>query len=145
MSTLNGRTAFVTGGSGFIGGRLIESLARDYGVSIRALVNRPMAGALRMARFPVEFVYETMTDRVGLENAMKGCDIVFHLAYSKSGTAKEQYRVTVEGTRALADAAADAGVQRFVNVSTAAVYGNRKNGLIDETEPRLDGAGTTPI
>lgn len=134
---LNGATAFVTGGSGFIGGRLIESLVCDHNVKVRALVNRPYAGALRMARFPVEFVFEPMTDRAKMTSAMKGCDVVFHLAYAKSGTAKEQYRVTVEGTRSLADAAADCGVQRFVNVSTAAVYGNRKSGIIDETDPRV--------
>jgi nucleoside-diphosphate-sugar epimerase len=135
--SLSGATAFVTGGSGFIGGRLIESLVRDHNVKVRALVNRPFAGALRMARFPVEFIFEPMTDREKMSNALKGCDFVFHLAYGKTGTSKEQYRVTVEGTRALANAAADCGIHRFVNVSTAAVYGNRKAGIIDENSPRL--------
>lgn len=137
MPSLNGATAFVTGGSGFIGGRLVESLVRDHNVRVRALVNRPFAGALRMARFPVEFIFDPMTDREKMSRAMKGCEFVFHLAYAKSGTAKQQYRVTVEGTRALADAAADCGIHRFVNVSTAAVYGNRKAGIIDENSPRL--------
>ncbi|GAA5510428.1 NAD-dependent epimerase/dehydratase family protein [Novipirellula caenicola] len=132
-----GTNVFVTGGSGFIGGRLVECLVRDYEANVTALVNRPYAGALRMCRFPVNTVFEPMTDQKAMQKAMSGCSIVFHLAYAKSGNAKEDYKVTVEGTQTLATAALKCGVDRFVNVSTAAVYGNRANGIIDETEPRI--------
>jgi nucleoside-diphosphate-sugar epimerase len=135
MSLLSGKTLFVTGGSGFIGGRLIETLCRDHDVKVRALVNRPFAGALRMARYPVDFVYDSITDTEAMTKALAGCDIVFHLAYGKSGSIKQQRQITIEGTRSLTEAAVANGVTRFVNVSTAAVYGNTIKGVIDESEP----------
>ncbi|MDA7877632.1 NAD-dependent epimerase/dehydratase family protein [Akkermansiaceae bacterium] len=134
-----GKTVLVTGGSGFIGGRLVEVLHRDAGAKVRAIVNNP-ANALRMARLGVEFVLSDITSPEAMAAAVEGCDYVFHCAYGKSGDLGEQRRVTVEGTRVLASAAQTAGVSRFVNLSTAAVYGITPDGVADETLKR-DPAG----
>jgi len=123
---LKGKCVFVTGGSGFIGGRLVEVLVRDCGAKVRALVHNA-AGALRMARFDVEFVFADMTDQPAMEKATEGCEFIFHCAFGKSGDEREQMRTTVEGTRVLAQATLRNGVSRLVNLSTAAVYGGLRD------------------
>ncbi len=143
IDQLQGKTVFVTGGSGFVGGRLIEVLVKQFGVHVRALVNRP-AAALRMARFPLDFVFGDMTDGSFMADAIRGCDIVFHLAFGKNGTEEEQKRVTVEGTRAILEACKLNGVSRLVNVSTAAVYGTPNVDRIDEQSPRKHGSWHYP-
>jgi nucleoside-diphosphate-sugar epimerase len=136
---LKGKRVFVTGGSGFVGGRLVEVLVRECGAKVCALVHNP-ASALRMARFDVEFVFADMTDQAAMDQATKGCEIIFHCAFGKGGNEREQTRSTVEGTRALALATLKNGVARLVNLSTAAVYGETPDGEIDETFPRKPGS-----
>ena len=136
---LKGKRVFVTGGSGFVGGRLVEVLVRECGAKVCALVHNP-ASALRLARFEVEFVFADMTDQVAMNNATQGCEIIFHCAFGKGGSEREQTRATVEGTRALALAALKNGTTRLVNLSTAAVYGETPDREIDETFPRNPGS-----
>jgi nucleoside-diphosphate-sugar epimerase len=133
---LNSERVFITGGSGFIGGRLVELLARQQGLKVRAMVTRPSAGALRMARFPIEFSSASITDVDAMAVAMDGCDTVFHLAYGKHGTSEERYEITVNGTRVVCEAAVRAGVKTLVNVSTAAVYPDWPDGLVTEESRR---------
>jgi len=139
MDLLKGKRVFVTGGSGFVGGRLVEVLVRECGAKVCALVHNP-ASALRMARFDVEFVFVDMTDQAAMEKATQGCEIIFHCAFGKGGSEREQTRATVEGTRVLALAALNNGVARLVNLSTAAVYGETPDREIDETFPRKPGS-----
>jgi nucleoside-diphosphate-sugar epimerase len=136
MSPFQGKRIFVTGGSGFVGTRLIETLILDHGANVTALVNRANAGALRMARFPVEFAFGDIRDPKAMLEATKGAEIIIHMAYGMSGTDEEQRRVTVGGTSALVEAGVAHGVSRFVNVGTAAVYFGAPDGVIDETAPR---------
>ena len=96
-------------------------------------------GALRMARFEVEFVLADMADQTAMVKATQDCEIIFHCAFGKGGSIKEQWRATVEGTRALALATLKNGVSRLINLSTAAVYGNTPDAEIDETFPRIPG------
>ena len=126
----------MTGGSGFVGTRLIETLVLDHGAKVTALVNRANAGALRMARFPVEFAFGDIRDPKAMLEATKGAEIIIHMAYGMSGTDEQQRAITVNGTSAMVDAAVAHGVSRFVNVGTAAVYFGAPDGTIDETAPR---------
>jgi nucleoside-diphosphate-sugar epimerase len=133
---LSGALAFVTGGTGFIGGRLIESLTSDYGVKVRVLVRGTEVGpgAFRCARHGVEFVEASITDSDALEKGMSGADFVFHCAFGSHGSIGEQSRITVGGTNALLKAASKVKtISRFVNLSTATVFGNRREESIDET------------
>ena len=91
----------MTGGSGFVGTRLIETLVLDHGAKVTALVNRANAGALRMARFPVEFAFGDIRDPRAMLEATKGAEIIIHMAYGMSGTDEQQRAITVKGTSAI--------------------------------------------
>ena len=133
--SLAGRTALVTGGTGFIGGRLAERLVVEHGAKVRALV-RNLAGAGRLARFPVTIVHGDVTSPSDLAAAIQGCDLVFHCAYGTSGSQKHRARVNTEGTKRVLAAAGTAGVKRIVYLSTLMVYGKTGDGDLDETAPR---------
>ncbi|MFM5907827.1 MAG: NAD-dependent epimerase/dehydratase family protein, partial [Novosphingobium sp.] len=133
--TLSGKTAFVTGGSGFIGGRLIEVLTGQMGMRVRTLVRATTSaggGAFRAAAAGAEMVFGSLLDEDLLERELAGADIVFHCAYGMHGSNAEQREVTVEGTRKLARAAAKAGVKHFINLGTVASYGDHGPALVPE-------------
>ena len=132
---LAGRTALVTGAGGFIGGRLVERLVLEHGAEVKVLV-RNLAGAARLARFPVSFVRGDVTNPADLETATQGCDLVFHCAYGTSGSQKHRAWVNTEGTRRLLAAARASGVRRVVYLSTLMVYGQTADGDLDESAPR---------
>lgn len=136
---LQGRTVLVTGG-GFIGGRLAELLAGECGADVRVLVRREQSVA-RFAGLGCSVSVGDVTDRHGVEQAVAGCDAVFHCAFGTSGHPRHRDRVTVLGTRRVMDASAAAGVRRVVHLSTYMVYGRTVTGEITETSPR-PGFGT---
>ena len=126
--------AFVTGGSGFIGGHLIKALL-SRGFAVRALVHR--------RPIPIEDRVETVTgdicDRELLDKAMKGTDILFHLASALGAstiTEKEFRRINALGTESVLEAARSAKVGRIVHLSSAGVLGAvGKGDVADESYP----------
>ena len=114
-------TALVTGGSGFVGGKLITRLLGD-GQKVRALA-RSDAAAAKVAALGAEPVHGEIGDRKALEGAATGCDVVYHAAakLGETGPWEEFLRDNVEGSRNAIEAAASAGARRFVHVSTEAV------------------------
>lgn len=126
------RLALVTGATGFIGGRLVETLAAD-GAELRVLV-RDLSKGSRVGRFPVDFAQGDLGDADAVRAAVDGADLVFHCAYGNSGDEAAMRRTTVDGTRHVAEAARDAGA-RLVHVSTVAVYGAVGAGMLDESVP----------
>ena len=122
--------ALVTGATGAIGPATVRALMAS-GLEVRALV-RPAGGARPGARdldAAVEVVAGDITDRAAIDRAVRGVDVVVHLAallhiVNPDATLAPRYRdVNVEGTRHVVRAAADAGVRRVVLASTTAVYG----------------------
>ncbi len=119
----------VTGASGFIGGRVVEKLVQEHGARVRVLA--PHFGhCSRVARFRVELRRGDLADPASLTAACEGVKTVFHLAYS--GKSRE---ANLTGARHLGEAALAAGVERFVHVSSVAVYGETAPGPLEESMP----------
>ncbi len=127
---------FVTGGSGFIGGRLVTRLVGE-GRRVRALA-RSDAAAERVAGLGAEPVRGEIADRESLAAGAAGCELAFHLAahLGEWGPREEFERINVEGTRNALAACAEAGVRRFVHCGTeAALMAGEPLVHVDETAP----------
>jgi nucleoside-diphosphate-sugar epimerase len=113
-------TAFVTGGSGFIGGRLIERLRSD-GVAVRALA-RSDSSAEAVRQRGAEPIRGEISDVDAMRAGADGCDVAFHAAarVGDFGPLKEFVRDNVDGTVNALTACSEAGVRRFVHVGTEA-------------------------
>jgi nucleoside-diphosphate-sugar epimerase len=113
-------TAFVTGGSGFIGGALIERLRRE-GWDVRALARSDRA-AERVRELGAEPVTGDLEDRDSLRAGAEGCEVAFHAAAKVEdwGDPADFERLNVRGTQNVIDACRDAGVRRLVHVGTEA-------------------------
>jgi dihydroflavonol-4-reductase len=128
------KTAFVTGGSGFIGGRLV-SLLVGRGVEVRALA-RSHAGLEKVRDIGATPIPGDVTDPETMQESMRGCDVVFHVAamYEIGARyARQMEAINVQGTRHVFEAALGAGVPRIVYTSTAGVHGDTKGEMVDET------------
>lgn len=126
--------AFVTGGTGFIGGALVRAL-RGRGDEVVALARlAPGAAALRELGCAVA---EGDLASVRPET-VAGCDAVFHVAaLNRTGVPprwrERMWESNVRGTERVLDAAVAAGAQRIVHVSSVAVLGDTRGRVLDET------------
>lgn len=111
----------VTGGSGFVGGRLIERLITQ-GWQVRALARSPEAARI-VERRGAEAVSGSLDDMTSLTNTCRGCDVVIHVAahFKLWGDPAEFERSNVKGTANLLQAAAETSVKRFIQLGAAAV------------------------
>ena len=111
------KSLFITGGSGYIGSRLLETLdSREYGKLVCLSRVKPPA-----ARANIESVQADLLDSASYAPALAECDTVLHMAAvtGKSRPA-EYFRVNREGTKALIAECRRSGVRRFIYVSTIA-------------------------
>jgi nucleoside-diphosphate-sugar epimerase len=134
---INNKKVLVTGATGLIGSHLIAELLKQ-GCTVRAMV-RSLEKAKPLVQKGVEIVYGEMTEPETLKEAVEGCRAVFHLAGVMGSHSKPlSYfrKVHVEGTKALAEAALNANVERFVFASTAWVYGFHAGTGVNEKAPR---------
>ncbi|MEM9935335.1 MAG: NAD-dependent epimerase/dehydratase family protein, partial [Bacteroidota bacterium] len=131
------RTAFVTGGTGFLGINLVEALTQQ-GWDITAL-HRSSSDLTYLKRFPVSLVEGSLWDKESLINAIpQGTQVIFHLAGDTNMWRKkneQQYRTNVLGTRYLVEAAAANGAHCFIHTSSVSAWGNTKGITTEETEP----------
>jgi nucleoside-diphosphate-sugar epimerase len=120
---LAGRRAAVTGAAGFIGAALCRRLVAEGAEVVGVDVAEREAGRVRAAG--AEFAPGDVTDRGALTAALEGAELVVHTAaYVREWGAMEEFvRVNVGGTAKVLDAAAEAGAERAVHISSVVVYG----------------------
>lgn len=126
--------AFVTGASGFIGGKLAERLLAD-GRPVRVLSRRPLP---ELAARGADVILGDLHDRAALARGCQGADTVFHVAGRVGvwGPADDFFRVNVEGTRHVIAACRDAKVPRLVYTSSpSVVYNGGDLAGLDESAP----------
>ena len=124
----------MTGATGLLGQALSrELLAGQW--RVRGLVRLSTAALPR----GVQAVSGDVTAPVSLAAAVDECDAVFHCAAAVGDAvgAREMWRVNVDGTRHMLEAAIAAGVPRFIYASSVAVYG-RRSGVYPEDTPLGD-------
>jgi nucleoside-diphosphate-sugar epimerase len=141
------KRAFVTGGSGFVGGRVIREL-RTRGIEVAALA-RSAGSATQVEALGATAVRGDLDDVAAMQAGMAGANVVIHAAahVAEHGPIAEFLRVTVGGTEHVLAAARAAGVARFVHVSTEAVLADGTPIVqADETRPRAtDPVGPYPL
>jgi nucleoside-diphosphate-sugar epimerase len=128
--------AFVTGGSGFIGGALIRRLLAD-GWDVQALV-RSEAAAQKVLGLGATPIAGDLADVPSMAVGAQYCEIAFHCAAHLGdwGTRAEFERGNVHGTRNALAAARQAGLRRFVHVGTeAALLAGEPLVEVDERAP----------
>jgi nucleoside-diphosphate-sugar epimerase len=119
---LAGKRIFLTGATGFIGGYVTRRL-HDGGAHVLALERTPGKGDA-LAAAGVEIVRGDINDYPRMRDLVGCADIVIHNAARLArGRRADFLRDNVEGTGHLARASAEAGVERFVYVSSVAIYG----------------------
>jgi dihydroflavonol-4-reductase len=114
----------VTGGTGFVGANLVRELLA-LGAGVRVLA-RPGGDRRALADVRVEIAEGDLLDRASLARAVAGTDTVYHVAADYRLWVRDPavlHRVNVEGTRAILEAAAEAGVRRVVYTSTVGALG----------------------
>ena len=128
----------ITGASGYLGNKLAHSLANK-GNQVAALVRS--ASADKFLSHPnIHIVRGDVLEKESIVTAMKNCDQVYHVAATVAPWIKdsnEYYKVNVDGTRHVLDAAAQSGIQKIVVTSTCGVLGPSLNEPLSENDPRL--------
>jgi nucleoside-diphosphate-sugar epimerase len=129
-------SAFVTGGSGFIGGALIRRLVAD-GWDVRALA-RSDAAAQKVAALGAQAIAGDLGDLPSMAVGAQYCEVAFHCAAQLGdwGSREDFERGNVQGTRNALAAARQAGLRRFVHVGTeAALLAGQPLIEVDERAP----------
>src|SRR5688572_344553 len=127
-------TIAVTGATGYVGTTLVARLVAA-GANVRALVRDPRAPLPA----GVERAVADLTHPCSLDGALRNVDVLVHAAVEQRSPSRARHRVVnVDGTRALLDAAAAAGVRRVVHLSTIAVYPRRQGGVPVSPDDALD-------
>jgi UDP-glucose 4-epimerase len=128
--------ALVTGGAGFIGSNLTRSLL-ERGASVRVLDDLSTGSDENLSGLEIELIVGDIRDQDAVRKAMQGVDLVFHLAAMISGPGslsdpRSCYAVNIDGSLNVLWEANEAGVQRVILASSAAIYGET-TGQVDET------------
>ncbi len=133
------KRVLVTGGAGFVGSHLVDRLvARGDGVTVlddfSSGQRENLADAQR--RGNVRIVEGSILESAAVEQAIRGCELVFHLAVQcvrrSLGNPVENHDINATGTLLVLEAARRHKIGRFVYCSSSEVYGNCTGGRLDE-------------
>src|SRR5260370_30297771 len=130
---------FVTGATGFVGGRVVRQLL-EAGHEVVILARNPVKASGQFG--PSVRIYQgDITEKESLRKPMEGVDGVFHIAgWYKIGVRDKSQgqRINVEGTRNVLETMQELGIPKGVYTSSVVVYSNTHGQLVDETY-RFDG------
>ena len=124
----------VTGSTGFLGSAVLRELLDD-GREVKVLI-RKGTNTANIDGLDVEIAYGDLRDSESLQSALKGCDILYHVAAYYSLWDRDQqliYEINVEGTRKILQAAQEKGLEKIVYTSTVGCIG-----LNDDTTPATE-------
>jgi len=134
-------TTIVTGGAGFIGSELVRQLA-DRGARVAVLDNLVNGTRENLAGLPADRVTLLTHDIRSVSayaSLLRDADIVYHLAClgvrHSVHSPLENHEVNAAGTLRLLEASRDAGVPKFVYVSSSEVYGTARWAPMNEDHP----------
>lgn len=130
----------ITGAGGFIGLRMAER-ARERGMRVRGL-DLGAEAARRAEALGFETIVGDVNDADAVRRLCAGASVVFHTAaiVDEGGEWAKFRRVNVDGTRHVASVAREAGVPRFIHLSSVMVYGFEYPRFVSEEGP-LRGEG----
>ncbi len=134
----------VTGATGFIGSHIAKKLV-DRGEHVKILL-RKSSQTTNIDDIDVQRVYGDVMDMDSINEALTGCDTLYHTA-GVASFRKEDYQkmeeINVKGTSNILNAALEAGIKKAVHTSSIAAIGVDANGGIadEETEYSLDYLG----
>jgi predicted dehydrogenase/nucleoside-diphosphate-sugar epimerase len=111
----------VTGGTGFLGKRLIGQLVAE-GYPVRVLA-RKLSNIEPLKKMGVEIFYGDVADKTSLEQAFNGIDMVVHAAAGTSGNQRDCETGTLLGTRNVIDLSKKFKIKKLVYISSCSVYG----------------------
>jgi NAD dependent epimerase/dehydratase len=144
IMSMKGKRVLVTGAGGFIGSHLAEALV-GAGAAVKAFVHYRGDGSWgwldhSSVKGDIDVIAGDVADRDCVTGALKGAEVVFHLAaligIPYSYYAPSSYlRTNIEGTLNVLQAGRELGVQRIVHTSTSEVYGTAQRVPIDEAHP----------
>ena len=131
-------TVLVTGGGGFIGSNLVRTLL-ERGEDVRVLDNFSTGNRANLDGLDVDIVEGELRSYERVHNAVRGCEVVYHLGALGSVPRSVQDPLTssavnVEGTLNVLLAARDEGVRRVVYSSSSSVYGSRRELPVTEEQ-----------
>lgn len=107
----------VTGGTGFIGRSLVQQLVES-GEEVRTLLHPSSESPKLPLGIPVESVVCSLTDEEGLRSALRGAEVIYHLAGSERASTQSQLDLTdIQGTASLLRVAKSVGVKQFIFLS----------------------------
>jgi nucleoside-diphosphate-sugar epimerase len=133
------RTVLVTGGAGYIGSVLVRRLLeRGHGVRVLDAFLFGDAGVRGLQHPQLDVRRGDIRDGAAVTDALEGCDAVVHLAAMANDPCAEldeelTREINLTAVEALAETASAAGVRRFVNASSATVYGVQDGTVLDES------------
>jgi predicted dehydrogenase/nucleoside-diphosphate-sugar epimerase len=132
-----GPAALVVGGTGFIGKRLVrELLAR--GSAVRVLTRSVAAATAELGGLDVELVQGSHGDKAAVAQALRGIDVVYHLAKATGERWDDYVHNDIGPTSTLAEAALEAGVRRFVYTGTIDSYASADANATIDSDTLLD-------
>ncbi len=130
------KSVLITGGTGFLGGRLALRMIAD-GEPV-TVIGRNKEKGQALARRGLDFLQIDIQDCAQIKRAIQGCNTVFHVAALSApwGKYEDFYQSNVLGTRNVIAGCLEHNVKRLVYVSTPSIYANGQSRFnVQENDP----------